>query len=225
MRIPKEDLNDFIFYDVVQNRPDPPARKTLHPTGEIEVLKPLAVWEGPVMGRAEAALPTTSSLFYRFSEFHRTLMLAGAFAIAALAVSIGIPLWLNAPLAERVGPVDTAADSGPGYTLPDELTTDDSDLMTTGDTSVFGTVDDSTSEPEPARPTYRTRRRSARRSDARSAVRFAAVRVRPRPLLHPQFIVSEFVPTTLIIYVEGGVVRSRIEPQLAAYKKALSLPN
>ena len=42
----------------------------------------------------------------------------------------------------------------------------------------------------------------------------------------PQFIVSEFVPTTMFIFVENGEVKSRIEPQLTAgYKRPSTLPN
>jgi hypothetical protein len=38
--------------------------------------------------------------------------------------------------------------------------------------------------------------------------------------------VSEFVPTTLIIYIENGEIKTRIEPQLtAAYKKPAPLSN
>jgi hypothetical protein len=41
-----------------------------------------------------------------------------------------------------------------------------------------------------------------------------------------QLAVTKFIPTTLIIYVENGEVRSRIEPQLtAAYKKLATIPN
>ena len=49
---------------------------------------------------------------------------------------------------------------------------------------------------------------------------FAAERPRRRPLIRPKFWVSDFVPTTLIIYVDKGEIKTRIEPQLTAdYKR------
>jgi len=49
---------------------------------------------------------------------------------------------------------------------------------------------------------------------------FAAV-YKPRTRTHrPALVMSKFVPTTLIIYPENGVIKTRIEPQLTAvYKK------
>ena len=42
----------------------------------------------------------------------------------------------------------------------------------------------------------------------------------PRPDHRPHLVVSRFVPTTLIIYTQNGMVKTRREPQLtAAYKK------
>jgi hypothetical protein len=51
---------------------------------------------------------------------------------------------------------------------------------------------------------------------------------RPRrfvALPRPRLIVSNFVPTTLIIYIDNGEIKTRIEPQLTAgYKKPSPLP-
>src|SRR5206468_394286 len=53
----------------------------------------------------------------------------------------------------------------------------------------------------------------------------AALHVRHLPRT-AQLATTKFIPTTLIIYVEKGEVKSRIEPQLtAAYKKPLNIPN
>jgi hypothetical protein len=43
---------------------------------------------------------------------------------------------------------------------------------------------------------------------------------KPRTRAHrPALVISKFVPTTLIIYPENGVIKSRLEPQLAAVFK------
>jgi hypothetical protein len=224
VRIPREDLKEFIYYDVVKDRPDLPERKVQHPTGENEVLKPLAVWDGPAVNK-----PERRSFFFRFSDYQRPLMLAAAFAVVALAVGVGIDTWMSTPLAELATPVEIAADEQSDDLTPSDTSADESDLMSSEDSpSAFNTSD--TDEPAPARAVTRHRRKFTSRKFGRLSyssptVRFAAVRVKPRPLIHPQFIVSEFVPTTLIIYVDNGVVRSRIEPQLAAYKRSVAIPN
>jgi hypothetical protein len=47
--------------------------------------------------------------------------------------------------------------------------------------------------------------------------RIIAAVYKPRIRAHrPAFIMSKFVPTTLIIYPENGVIKTRIEPQLTA---------
>jgi hypothetical protein len=211
MRIPKEDLSDFTFYDVVQDKPDPPARETVHSTGEFETLKPLAVWEGPINNP-----PATGSLFSRLSEFHRTLALTGA--AAAVAIAIGTALWLNASLSERIRPIEVASEPQTADAVLSELSTDDSELLSENDSSVFTSPD----EPAPARAVYRAKRK---RTISRPLVRFAALRVKRRPLIRPQFIISEFVPTKLFIFVENGEVKTRIEPQLtASYKRPPAAP-
>jgi hypothetical protein len=215
MRIPKEDLKDFTYFDVVKNRPDPPAKVTLHPSGEFEDLKPLAVWDGPLETDLRAG-----SYFSRLSEFHRTLALTGA--SAALAVAIGTALWLNAALSEHIRPIEVAADQETAETTLSELSTDDPELLSDSDTSFFSAPDASIGQPAPARSVYRKKRRYA----PRPAVRFAADRVKRRPLIKPQFIVSEFVPTRLLIFVENGEIKTRIEPQLSAsFKRPATLPN
>jgi hypothetical protein len=50
-----------------------------------------------------------------------------------------------------------------------------------------------------------------------------AVRPPPRRLLGSTLWVSDFVPTTLVIYIENGEIKTRIVPQLnAGYKKSTS---
>jgi hypothetical protein len=69
-----------------------------------------------------------------------------------------------------------------------------------------------------ARPNIRSR--SSRQSN-----QLAANRPRRRPP-GPRLIVSDFVPTNLIIYPEDGVIKTRIEPQLVAiHKVPLAVPN
>jgi len=55
----------------------------------------------------------------------------------------------------------------------------------------------------------------------RTTPRTIAAVYKPRPhSRRPALVVSKFVPTTLIIYPENGVIKTRIEPQLTAvYKK------
>jgi hypothetical protein len=81
--------------------------------------------------------------------------------------------------------------------------------------------------------------KTPQRSLEQGAAAFEIVRVMPaaRPVVavyrperipqrRPKLVVSKFVPTTLIIYPENGVIKTRIEPQLtAAYKRSSTLRN
>jgi hypothetical protein len=65
---------------------------------------------------------------------------------------------------------------------------------------------------EPATGAVDIVRSITRRRPARSSIRVAVnrPRLRARPLAVPE--VPKFVPTTLVIYAENGVINTRIEP-------------
>jgi hypothetical protein len=211
MRFPNESLDDYRARKL--KIPDPPATVTLEFTGESEVLKPLAYWEGPVRDEA-----TAGSIFHRLSWFHRSLAMSAALTIVTFLLGTGLYLAVYGP---PVDPDINVADLATDQQLDDTLTPAEepstSEFFTTGNSpSAFD-------EPN-ALPSV-TKRRPARARILRAAYR-------PRPVanellrewLHPQLWVSEFVPTNQFIYVENGVIKTRIEPQ-AIYKKPLTLPN
>ena len=215
MRLPDDNLDDFKSNAAKPKRAAPPPTVSLEFSGEIEVLKPLARWEDYASGKAT----TDNVAAHWFSRFHRSLAFGGALAIIALVLGSSVYLGIYGPPAEiatdnAVGPLDVATDQPPESVLTpsDEPATSDLIPAENSPSAFFGL--------NAVRPV-------ARRRPAHPRVRFAAYR-RPRrhALPHPQYVVSDFVPTTLIIYVENGEIKTRIEPQVtASYKKPASSSN
>jgi hypothetical protein len=209
MRIPNDSLDDFTVKPGTRKRPDPPIFKELSLTGEVEVLKPLAVYEGVVKG--------TSG--HWFSWFHRSLAVGGAFAAAVLVfVSgvyiglFGLPVELPENSNSAVGPVEVEADQPANDVAALLNEPDDSDLFSEEASPL------ASNEPGPSRSVVRHRR-------FRPHTLFAAYRAR-RLAHRPQLAVSDFAPTTLIIYAENGEIKQRIEPWLTAgYRKPPTLPD
>jgi hypothetical protein len=210
---PEESLDDYI----VKPEPvaEPPAVVSVRFTGEVEVLKPLARWERPaklVPAVIETQLYPAPQ--YRLSWFHRSLVVGGGLAMAALvlasAVIIGISDKGPSPDVAQVQTADdeetTVNVASADKNLPVEEPLS-SDIFST---SSNGTASENSTVPK-------ARSRSNRFDLVRSAYRaprsVAARRPQPSTLY-----VSQFTPTTLVIYIENGVIRSRTEPWLAAKK-------
>jgi hypothetical protein len=172
-------------------------------TGKTEVLKPVPIGENIERG----SWLNTRGL-RQFKWFHRSLAVGGAFAIVLFILGTIVDIGLFGRSAQPVvNSNDLAADEPPKRSrTPPKIP---------GPVFRFPTTSLPSLSDEPyAVPTV------ARRRLVRPRVLRAAYRPRRRPL--PQVVVSQFVPTTRVIYVENGLVKSRIEPWLtASYKKPL----
>ena len=218
MRAPNESLEDFINRADTRKPPEPPAPKSVGLTGEVEVVKPL-----PTKYEFAAHKAADTSLLYGFyglSWFHRSLIVGGSLTVVALVIWTGILLGVRRPPLEPVGnfadtfvrPDDVAMDEQSGDLRAAQEQPTSSDLLSQSN-SPF-----SFRESHPARS--RVKSWAARRPKPRT---FLAA-YRPRHFFPaPQFIVSSFVPTTLVIYVENGEIKTRTEPWLTAgFKPSLS---
>jgi hypothetical protein len=210
MQKPQESLDDFLL-PIEPIAATAPPRVCLVPTGEVEVLKPLALDQPPantgLLLRHRAP---------RISWFHRSLIFGGG-ALAAIGL-----IFLSAVFIAISEDPETAASDGmsdPAYTVDGEpLGGQAAGLM-------FGTVESSTSLIEPL-ATGELRHLQAVVSRPRVRTRNSRVDriTRKRTLSTRQAV--DFVPTTLIIYAENGEIKTRIEPALtAAYKLPVSFSN
>jgi hypothetical protein len=189
MRKPIESLDDYVVGPVSET--EPPLPVLLRRTGEIEVLKPLAVWEHPVK-----LVPADSP--YRFSWFHRSLAIGGGLAMIALVLLSAIFIGVSDQKASEVGDIAYIE-------VTDENAV--SDQLTSSD--IFSIPDqDQAKSPRVARS-----RRTAFAPRIRPRTQPAAVRPQPRNA-EPPLTIARFSPTTMIIYIENGVIKSRIEPWL-----------
>ena len=216
MRIPYESLDDFNI-SAAPKPAGPPAARRACPSGLVEVVKPLARLEDFAKSEAAAAEstllpPAVSGGPHRLSKFHQSLAICGAFALIVLFLVAGLYIGISdRPVVPAIGSSDVAMDRRPDDAMkPAEEPSASSPAAAENspDTDEFSVV-----------------RPAARRVHARPRLSLAVYRPRRRPLL-PQYVVSEFSPTTLIIYAENGEIKTRIEPWLTAgYKKPLAFPN
>lgn len=204
MRRPNESLDDFTN---ISANPKPAARpplKLLRPSGRHEVLKPIARSQDLAKrSRFVRLAPLPGGP--RFSWYHRSVAFSGALAVFALI--LGIFAGIYAPPEPAGSRSDLVLDrQHEGISAPNEPDTSASLPAATG-----------LSVP------YRLYavRAALRRRPARPRVLRSAYR--PRQFSRPShLVVSEFVPTTLIIYIENGEVKTRIEPQFTAGHKRKS---
>lgn len=219
---PNDNLDDF--RSSPERMGEPPSSVLLESSGETEVLKPLAVWEG--YGKNGAPDTSLDGAQPGLSWFHRSLAVSSVVAGLALIVATGAYLGIYGPPVGSLEGMNNVAITSPDTAIDQQVVenqtsqeeSDDSDsLLNTNSPSAF-------MAPE-ALPSV-TKRRTVRpwrafRAVSKPRVLFAANHSRRWHLLpRPQFIVSDFVPTTLVIYVENGAIKTRIEPQLTAtYKR------
>ncbi len=207
MQVPNESLDDFINTDAALKTAEPPSDRSLQLTGKVEVLKPIA--RSTDLARFRAATgrmilrPEPSPKRNGISWYHRSLALSGAVAFGALL--LGIFTWIYTPPEPFVAQNELVQDQPGGihsYLQNDAATAD------TFTPSVAPRVSD----------TRRTARSTERRRTVRTRHRRTAYRSRNAAPV-PRMVMSEFVPTTLIIYIENGEVKTRIEPQVPAGHK------
>jgi len=213
VRKPSDSLDQFRKPAFERLKPQQPATE-VRITGEVERLEPLAVWDGVIRHKSSVRSLSVRS-WYRFSSFHRSLALGTVLGLIALMLGTGMFLRMDRPPIEPV----IVSNERPEEELPGELDISNeapftSDLVSTEDaTSAFD-------KPSGFRRT--PKRSTARLRKMRSPVRaYSAAVQRPRHHLpSPQFWVSQFVPTTLVIFAENGEIKTHIEPQ--SYKKLRS---
>jgi hypothetical protein len=222
MRIPSDKLDDFMIGAEPKKPPPPPDWVVLGSSGDFETLKPLAHWEDYVhrAPKSSANKPAWS----RLSWFHRSLVMSGAVVVLGLMIGTGAFLKMYGPPSSPTDNLNSSVLSPTEPTAGPQTndiaeTADDTDdsesLIDENSPSAFTAPDI-----EPAAVKRRTYRPRVNRSTARPHVLFASYHARHHLLPRPQFIVSDFVPTTLVIYVDKGQIKTRIEPQLTAtYKR------
>ena len=258
MRIPSDNLDDFKT-GAARKPEEPPVPKSVQLTGEVEVLRPLAISEDHVKHEASAVGASRRSRS-RFSWFHRSLALGGGLAVIALILGTGVLVRIyRSPVEPVSGPsyvakseqpqtLDQQPADLPEPTSPREEPTT-SDIIPT-DIAPEANWSRTFDRPRVTRSTVRSKPRTAERpktavtsvapqapktdsasttsSSPKAGVLFATSPAPPPPppprhtLPRPQFIVSDFTPTTLVIYVENGVVKTRIEPWSSGDKPSLS---
>jgi len=215
MRIPNESLDDFMTrLREPEPAEPPPVRVVLHPTGTIEVLRPVVLSED-LVEPAEAmntplVRPSASGEAILASWGRRSLAVAGALAVILLVLISGIFIGINYQRAESIGTGnDLVLDQQPA----DDRRSETPDLTSPSSSTISPLVSD---EPRAVRSVRRPILAKVRRAV-----------YRPRRSVRPQQImVTGFVPTTLVIYAEKGQIKTRIEPQLVSgYKKQSTFPD
>lgn len=213
MQKPQESLDDFLR--PIEPQPAaPPSNVSLRPTGEVEILSPLPFDQPPARTANPLLLQRGAP---RISWYHRSLIFGGgAVATIVLVFLSAVFIAVNEPSYEAsiVG-VDT-----PDYAAG--ASADDPSLAPAEETAVSEALTSAiaalvSGELRAVRAVVKSKRSLPR------VIRAASI---PRRDPRPARQVTEFVPTTLIIYPENGEIKTRIEPTLtAAYKIPVSFAN
>ena len=195
MRKPDESLDQYIVKPTPEVTSEPRRLVSLQGTGEIEVLKPLTRPEVRSGFRGFRLRRPNQPLWFRRFIFAGSgaLVMIALVLLSAILVGIG----------DRTGGPDVARNDG-----TDDARTQSGELFTF-DLSIPLTF-------VPGTGGVGIVRSNSGRRRARSTVSFAASKPRRqfRPPLQPEE--PDFVPTTLVIYAENGVINTRIEPWLQA---------
>jgi hypothetical protein len=194
MRKPNESLKDFSVRSASEIGPEAPRRVSLRRTGDVEVLKPLARTETPPRSAPAAFGAFRPSGRQQPLWFRRFLAVgSGALVFMALVLVSAILVSITDPAA---GP-DVGANENSPAQLQELFAFDLSTPMTLLPIAGGDQI-----------------RTHTRRRPVRSSTRVTVRRPKPqlRPLPQPEE--PTFVPTTLVIYAENGVINTRIEPWL-----------
>jgi hypothetical protein len=190
MRKPDENLDEYIVTPDPESSSKAPRAVSLQRTGEIQLLKPLTLRELRAKRRSHRRG------LYQPLWFRRFLILgSGALVSIALVMVSAIFIAINDPVEPDIATnvkMDEVAPQ-PGQPFSFELF--------------------SPSNFAPATAIVDAVRSKTARKLTRSRVH-TAVRTRRPSTPAPQLEQSEFVPTTLVIYAENGVINTRIEPWL-----------
>ena len=204
----KVSLNEFV--GAPPEKSTPPRRVSLRFIGKIEVLAPLPIEVSKPRSHGKLLANRNPVAGFMFSA--RSLVFSGGLAMMAIIMLSAILVAIYDQPAENYvsqgdvtgGPIDVAIDPFGKQSAAEGLFTLD---LSTPQIPLVKLLT--------ARPKIKSR--SARRS-----IQLAA----NRPRHQPRLVVSDFVPTNLIIYPENGVIKTRIEPQLVAiHKIPIAVPN
>lgn len=191
-------------------------------SGVVEVLKPIArAAERPVPEPSEPV----GAAAKQPSRSNRTPIAASALVTIALVAVAAIYFATRRPGPDIARDIPAAAPAEPrseNNTAPEIANAPDDDATDTDDPEVE-LVPRADEAPDsnfvPARPMVTRRRARPHRPPAyiprRRRPLFAAERPPQRPLFRPKLWISDFVPTTLVIYIDKGQVKTRVEPQFA----------
>lgn len=202
MRKPDESLDDYTVKLVQEVTPEPPPSVLLQRTGEVEVLKPLTA--------AEARAKRTT-----FRKFRRPMLYQPVwfrrFLVAGSGALVFMALVLVSAILVSMSDQAAAPDVAINGTLDERLmTAEEFDASSPSGFTWIGAVFHSNTRRRPSRSSVQLTARVPRRE--------------LRPLLQAEE--PKFVPTTLVIYAENGVINTRIEPWFpAADKKPATLDN
>jgi hypothetical protein len=193
--------------------PPPPPAVSPRRSGDITVLKPLVRWEDFEKAKAAHDKKLRWPVLSQLSFFHRSIAVGGVGGFIAFILVMTVYFGFSAqPVEQAASTVDLIAGRQKTRPVTPPKARNPFDHLAVSSSPAI--LD------EPVVPAIVLRRRPAR-----PHVIHADYRVR-RVVRRPQLAMNKFIPTTLIIFVEKGEVKSRIEPQLtAAYKKQISLPN
>jgi len=192
MRKPIESLDDHIVRPVPDVAPEPPSAVSLRRTGEVEVVKPLTVSRE----RVRIAFKGPRSRGPGNPLWFRRLLAVGSGAL----VIIGLVL-VSAILVGINDPAEVATNIEP-------------DQDSTQTEELFSFDISSASPVTPATLGINIFRSNPKRRPIRPRVHLAVSKPKPQLRSIPQPEQPKFVPTTLVIYAENGVINTRIEPWL-----------
>jgi hypothetical protein len=212
MRTEMDSPNDIAFSDPEPKPMDTFSNKAEAGAVKVRILKPLASSEDLVRtkcGRHNLYAAKTN----RNAWLTRRALSVGGGSLAVLAITILCGLFFAMPDSAS-GTLDVA------NAVPNDRQVKRSPRppKEPGTFVPFPVTDDPPMSTE-INPAYELLNEVVKPNRTTPRTVTAAYKSRPRSR-RPALIMSKFVPTTLIIYPENGVIKTRIEPQLTAvYKK------
>ena len=209
MRKPNDSLDDFVVKPAPEISAEPPRRAVVRLTGEVEVLKPLARWEHPVKLVRAVEESSLRPAPHRLSWFHRSLALGGGLAAIALVLTSAIVIGISDSPSDSLVAVPANHDAAASEVREENAPAPADEPL---ESDIFiSPVQVSKSRGNARRNRARAGRVYATRPLNRTPVRVASRVAAKKPAV-PMQLVSKFTPTTLVIYIEDGVIRTRTEP-------------
>ena len=200
MRKPDQSLDEYIVRPASELASGPPRSVLLWRTGEVEVLEPLIRLEDRTK---PARTSFRASRSYQPLWFRRFVAVgSGALVLIALVLMSAILVGINDPGSGTDVAVNWKLDSiltGPVELFTLDVSPPSNFEAATGGIGIVGS--------------------SVRRRSARARTNLTAYRSKRHPGPLPQPEDPKFVPTTLVIYPENGVINTRIEPWLQAVNR------